>query len=214
MFLLSAMFLKSPLTSVDTEVTYTITMGKIKDPIPVKLICGIISGSPELFDQAKQQLSQRYGAIDYISPIMSFSQYTDYYEPEMGKDLQRQFISFEKLVDPIDIVSTKRTTNQIELDLISASAGMTPNTEHGRMINLDPGYVSNAKLVLATTKDYQHRLYLGQGIYAEVTLRFRQGKFEPFEWTYPDYKTPEYLAIFNQIRAIYSEQLKWIKKEM
>jgi hypothetical protein len=173
-------------------------MGKTKDPIPVKLICGMISGKPELFEQAKQQLSQRYGEIDFVSPIISFSQYTDYYEPEMGKDLNRQFISFDNLIDPIDIVPIKLTTNQIELEFRS------PN----RIINLDPGYVSNAKLVLATTKDYHHRLYLGQGIYAEVTLRFRQGKFEPFEWTYPDYQTPEYLQIFNQIRAIYNEQIK------
>lgn len=173
-------------------------MGKIKDPIPVKLICGMISGKPELFEHAKQLLSQRYGATDYVSPILSFSQYTDYYEPEMGKDLSRQFIGFEKLIDPIDIVPIKLSTNQIELEFRS------PN----RIINLDPGYISNAKLVLATTKDYQHRLYLGQGIYAEVTLRFRQGKFESFEWTYPDYQTPEYLTIFNQIRSVYNEQIK------
>lgn len=173
-------------------------MGKIKDPIPVKLICGMISGKSELFEQAKQQLSQHYGTIDYISPIMSFSQYTNYYEPEMGKDLHRQFISFEKLIDPIDIVPIKLTTNQMELEFRAPE----------RIINLDPGYVSNAKLVLATTKDYQHRLYLGQGIYAEVTLRFRQGKFEPFEWTYPDYRTPEYLAIFNQIRVNYRQQIE------
>ncbi|MCX7919947.1 MAG: DUF4416 family protein [bacterium] len=173
-------------------------MGIIKIPIPVKLICGMISGRLELFEQAREKLQERYGAIDYLSPLMPFSCYTDYYEQEMGKDLQRQFISFEKLIDPSDIIGIKLATNQIEL------AFGAPN----RLINLDPGYVSNAKLVLATTKDYQHRIYLGQGIYAEVTLRFRQGKFEPYEWTYPDYRTPEYLNIFNRIRAIYREQLK------
>ena len=173
-------------------------MGKIKEPIPVKLICGMISGNPELFEQAKLQLQERYGQIDYVSPILPFSCYTTYYESEMGKELQRQFISFERLIDPIEIIPIKLATNQVELEFSSPA----------RIINLDPGYVSNAKLVLATTKDYQHRLYLGQGIYAEVTLRFRQGKFEPYVWTYPDYKTPEYLAIFNQIRSIYNEQLK------
>jgi hypothetical protein len=173
-------------------------MGKIKEPIPVKLICGMISSKSELFEQAMQILSQRYGTVDYVSPIIPFSQYTDYYEPEIGPNLNRQFISFSNLIDPIDIVPIKLATNQIELNFSS------PN----RVINLDPGYVSNAKLVLATTKDYQHRLYLGQGIYAEVTLRFRQGEFKPFEWTYPDYQTPEYLAIFNQIREIYNKQLK------
>ena len=158
----------------------------------------MISGNQKLFEQAKLKLEERYGAVDYVSPIMPFSCYTDYYEPEMGSALSRQFISFEKLIDPLDIVPIKLVTNQIELVFGS------PN----RIINLDPGYVSNAKLVLATTKDYQHRLYLGQGIYAEVTLRFRQGKFEPYEWTYPDYRTPEYLNIFNQIRSIYNEQIK------
>jgi hypothetical protein len=173
-------------------------MGKVKEPIPVKLICGMISGNPELFEQAKLKLQARYGPIDYFSPMIPFSCYTDYYEPEMGPALSRQFISFEKLIDPSEIVPIKLATNQIEIEFSS------PN----RIINLDPGYISKAKLVLATTKDYQHRLYLGQGIYAEVTLRFRQGKFEPYEWTYPDYQTPEYLNIFNQIRSIYSEQIK------
>jgi hypothetical protein len=176
-------------------------MGIVKEPIRVKLICGMIAGQPELFEQAQSKLIEQYGVIDYTSPIIPFSCYTDYYESEIGTNLSRRFISFEKLIDPVDIVPIKLTTNRIELEFTLAS------NRQGRIINLDPGYVSNAKLVLATTKDYQHRLYLGQGIYAEVTLRFRQGKFEPFEWTYPDYKTPEYLAIFNQIRSIYNEQI-------
>jgi uncharacterized protein DUF4416 len=82
-----------------------------------------------------------------------------------------------------------------------------------RRINLDPGYIDLAKLVLATTKDQQHRLYLGQGIYAEVTLRFTGGRFVPWDWTYPDYRTAEYLAFFDAVRQRYRQQLLALRAE-
>ena len=90
-----------------------------------------------------------------------------------------------------------------------------PLPPHGqtwrRRVNLDPGYVDQAKLVLATTKDRQHRLYLGRGIYGEVTLRFTGGRFEPWEWTYPDYRTPEYRVFFETVRRRYRQQLAaWV----
>ena len=80
-----------------------------------------------------------------------------------------------------------------------------------RRVNIDPGYISQSKLVLATTKDHSHRIYLGQGIFAEVTLRYYKGTFRAWEWTYPDYASPPYIAIFNHIRKLYKEQLKGIR---
>ncbi|MFQ5836184.1 MAG: DUF4416 family protein, partial [bacterium] len=120
----------------------------------------------------------------------------------MGSNLKRKFISFQALIDPAEIREIKLFTNQFEQDFLH------PGT-HDRRINLDPGYLNLSKLVLASTKDYQHRIYLGRGIYAEVTLRYKKEKgFKPWEWTYPDYRTREYLEIFNHLREIYQGQLK------
>ena len=176
-------------------------MGKIKQPVGVKLFIGMISGEEDLFKEAEERLSQKFGSVDFKSPILSF-QHTPYYESEMGSNLKRKFISFQGLIDPAEIREIKLFTNQLEQDFLH------PDTED-RRINLDPGYLTLSKLALASTKDYQHRIYLGRGIYAEVTLRYKKGKgFEPWEWTYPDYRTREYLEIFNSLRKIYQSQLK------
>lgn len=162
---------------------------------------GMISGETNLFDEAEERLIQKFGSVDFKSPILSF-QYTPYYESEMGSNLKRKFISFQALIDPAEIGEIKLFTNQLEQDFLHPHS-------LDRRINLDPGYLTLSKLVLASTKDYQHRIYLGRGIYAEVTLRYRKGKgFEPWEWTYPDYRTREYLQIFNHLREIYQGQLK------
>ncbi len=175
-------------------------MGKVKQPLTVKLFMGMISGEEDLFDEAEKRLSQKFGSVDFKSPILSF-QHTPYYESEMGSNLKRKFISFQGLIDPAEIGEIKLFTNQLEQDFLR------PDTDH-RRINLDPGYLTLSKLVLASTKDYQHRIYLGRGIYAEVTLCYHKGKgFEPREWTYPDYRTREYLEIFNHLREIYQREL-------
>ncbi len=110
----------------------------------------------------------------------------------MGPGLQRQFISFKKPISPLELVRIKLWCNAVEQRRFSSGGK--------RCVNIDPGYLTLSKLVLATTKDHQHRLYLGKGIFAEVTLRFRDKTFMKWEWTYPDYCTPEYIAIFNHIR--------------
>ena len=176
-------------------------MGKVKQSVGVKLFMGMISGEEDLFDEAEKRLSRKFGLVDFKSPILSF-QYTHYYELEMGSNLKRKFISFQGLIDPAEMGEIKLFTNQLEQDFLH------PDT-HDRRINLDPGYLTLSKLVLASTKDYQHRICLGGGIYAEVTLRYKKGKgFEPWEWTYPDYRTRDYLEIFNRLREIYQGQLK------
>ncbi len=159
----------------------------------------MIAGQELLFKQAVKHFEKAYGPIDFTSDIAPFDK-TSYYEQEMGQGLQRQFISFSKLILPDKLVQVKRFTNELEFKL-------TKNRQK-RTINLDPGYLEYGKLVLATTKDHQHRLYLGQGIFGEVTLRYSNGSFSPWEWTYPDYATPAYINIFNQIRKLYQQQLK------
>ena len=106
-------------------------------------------------------------------------------------------------MDPGTIAEIKKQTN-----LRESQFGERREGELHRRINLDPGYLSPAKLVLATTKDYDHRIYLGKGIYAEVTLRYTEFSYQPCKWTYPDYREESHLKIFNEIRAIYMQQLR------
>jgi hypothetical protein len=173
-------------------------MGTIKEPRPVKLIVSMFSGDRTLLAVATGALVNRFGTTDYESELLSFN-HTSYYESEFGPGLLRQIVAFTDLVAPQRLAEIKRTTNELE---------MSWAVDGRRRVNLDPGYVSPSKLVLATTKDYSHRVYLGQGIYAEVTLHYRHGAFHPWEWTYPDYARPPYLEIFDQIRRIYMAQLR------
>jgi len=160
----------------------------------------MISEEEGLFDEAEKKLSQRFGPSDFKSPVLSF-RYTDRYEKEMGANLKRKFISFTKLIDPAKIVEIKLFTNQFEENFLYPHSNQ-------RRLNLDPGYITLAKLVLATTKNFQHRIYLREGIYAEITLRYKKGKgFVPWKWTYPDYRSEEYLEIFNHLRKIYYHQI-------
>ncbi len=175
-------------------------MGKPKNSSSVKLITGIISSSKKMFDDAEKLLVKAFGKTDYKSPCVNFN-YTRYYEKDMGQELSRVFLSFEKLIDPARLSAIKLLTNKIESRLANS------HTEGiKRPVNIDPGYLTEAKLVLASTKDYNHRIYIGKGIYAEITLCYKHKKFVPFEWTYPDYRINEYLNIFNSIRGIFMRQ--------
>ena len=120
----------------------------------------------------------------------------------MGPDLLRQFVSFEPLIDPGRLAEIKRETNELERRIADDAAAL----EIERPVNIDPGYVTPDKLVLATTKDRAHRIYLSSGIYAEVTLVYARGAWQPLEWTYPDYRKPEYHAYFEQLRRRMLEQ--------
>jgi hypothetical protein len=106
----------------------------------------------------------------------------------MGPNLTRRIVSFEKMIDPGYLVEAKLITNQLELDLTREIRGQ----DQGRAINLDAGYLTLGQLVLATTKSYSHRIYLNKGIWAELTLRYYKGKYEKWEWTYPDYADGRY----------------------
>ncbi len=177
-------------------------MGTITTPQPVKAVIGVLTRDPCLLPTVYMELEQRLGPIDFISELMPFTS-TTYYEAEMGRNIERQFISFERLIDAGTLAEMKLFTNTVE----QTFASKKPDGD-ARRVNLDAGYLCLAKLVLASTKDHAHRIYLRDGIYAEITLRFYRKTFQPWEWSYPDYRLPEYIAIFNKIREIYRNQLE------
>jgi hypothetical protein len=173
-------------------------MGTARQPSPVKLIISLLTGEPALLAELKEELVRTFGPIDFESVLLPFG-HTDYYAPEFGPGLQREILTFERLVDPGELPAIKHQTNTLEWSRASGSK---------RRVNIDPGYVSLAKLVLASTKDHAHRLYLGQGIFGEGTLTYQQGSFRPWPWTYPDYGSEQYCAMFNEIRKRYKAQLR------
>lgn len=172
-------------------------MGEPKQPTKVKLIMAVFTADVQLFSKAEKELKDKCGAVDFESDVFEFD-YTDYYEREMGKNLKKKFLAFRDLINPDDISSIKLFTNELE---------SRNSAENRRSINIDPGYLSESKLVLASTKNFYHRVYLKEGIYAEVTLYFKEGTFQSLPWTYPDYKADESIKFFNKIRDGYRRQL-------
>ncbi|HID95949.1 MAG TPA: DUF4416 family protein [Candidatus Latescibacteria bacterium] len=169
-------------------------MSKITSPGPVALIAALMARDRFWIDQVKIALKERFGSIDHQSEIFPFN-FSSYYEKEMGTDLIKQFVSFEGLIEMDRLAEVKILTIKMEEDLAEKIGG-----ELRRRVNIDPGYLSLANLVLATTKNYDHRIYLGRGIFAEVTLRYRHGEFKPLDWTYPDYRTDLAGEFFKKVR--------------
>lgn len=172
-------------------------MGLPSLPKRVKLIAGLISNDVRSFERAGEALAKRFGRVDFESPFIDFTA-TSYYDEEFGAGLKRKFVSFARLVELDGIASVKTVTNAIERRMSVAGK---------RTVNIDPGYLDLSKLILFTTKDYSHRMYLARGIYGEVTLSYRNGSFRPLGWTYPDYRTEGYIGVFNAIRKKYREDL-------
>ena len=169
-------------------------MAEAVEAEPVCLIVGLLSAYEPLFAKAEEALCGRCGPLRASSDVMPFA-YTDYYEAEMGGGLLRRFLAFETLIPPDRLASIKRWTNDLEKRLA------VPPHPVARPINIDPGYLTPAKLVLATTKDQAHRIYLDMGVYAEITLTYRRGLgYQPNPWTYPDYRTEAYRRFFEQVR--------------
>jgi hypothetical protein len=170
-------------------------MGEARAAAPVKLVCGLIAvDDPSLIREAGDALTEAFGGIDLESEPTPFD-FTPYYRAEMGEGLVRKFFSFARSIDPGELSSIKRATIAIE-ERFARRGGERP----GRRVNLDPGYVTAAKLVLATTKDFAHRVYLRDGIYAEVTLAFHKSGIGAFAWTYPDFRSGRYDAFFLEVR--------------
>ena len=177
-------------------------MGEIKPHPKVLLLLAVCSRYDQGFQWARQTAEQAWGPIALESIEFSFDQ-TDYYLASMGPDLRKQFLVFDRLRDPAELVAIKHQTNAWE-------QAYQQNQEHPelRPLNLDPGYLTEAKLVLVTTKDRDHRLYLDQGIYADTTLCYSHRSWQTRPWTYPDYQSSEYQDFFSQCRVLLREKYR------
>ena len=176
-------------------------MGKIHTPRRVKLFVGVLSSIPEMFPEVEARLSALWGDVDLRSDLFAFDS-TDYYNDTMGRPIQRQFLGFAQLVDASELARIKLKTNELEAEIARGY------TQVERPVNLDPGYLEEAKIVLASTKNFYHRILLSGGIYAEVTLHFEGGEWRPFPWTFPDFRTGRYNSFFSSLRSIYRKQIK------
>ncbi len=168
----------------------------------MKLICGMISADKRLFDEMAGVLSRLFGAVDAASDVMDFD-FTHYYDEQMGSPLYRKFVSFTDLVTPEAVVAAKLLTNALECDAADRLADAGPP----RPVNLDPGYVTPAKLVLVSMKNFSHRIYVAKSVYAEVTLMYRKGRWESLPWTFPDFASPRYHPFLTAARDRLREQL-------
>ena len=169
-------------------------MGKIEQPKPVLLIAAVTSRNADAFDWVIEQAESHWGPVALKSPIFDFTE-TSFYTESMGTDLKKQFLAFETLFDSGEIAQTKHVSNDLENAYVSASGH-----PEQRPVNIDPGYITEAKLVLVTTKDRDHRIYLRQGIYSEVTLFYRSKQWQHSRWTYPDYQRKDFQDFFTQCR--------------
>jgi len=178
-------------------------MGEIRSVEVTKPICGCIFQEHIDHSKVTRQLIEVLGAVEDQTPIFDFS-FTDYYEQEMGDGLKKMFLSFVKCIHPGDLAELKLRTNQIEEQW---------SIDGRRSVNLDPGYITGAKLVLASTKDFAHRIYLSDGIYGDVQLQYRHNHFHTSHWTYPDYQTELALSFFSRVRERYVREEKIIEKK-
>jgi len=167
-------------------------------PVPVKLVIGIFLKDKSLWPSVVRMLTDRWGPADVMSRWFPFD-LTDYYEAEMGTPLFRRMVAFVPLIPREDLARVKLETNRIE-DAF-APAGK-------RRVNLDPGYVAKEQVVLATGKSFSHRIYIGHGIYADLTLLYRKGEFHKLAWTYPDYCRQDMLQFLKRVRDKYVQDLR------
>lgn len=172
-------------------------MSSLRSPEPVKLIIGMFSPHREAFAPVVAQLADAFGEPDMISAWMPFDQ-TDYYTAEMGGPLVRRMVAFSETMDPGRLPAVKHFCHDLEQRLMTGT---------GRSVNIDPGYLTRSRFVLATGKDFTHRIYIGDAVYADLTLVVQAGKLSPLPWTYPDYRQPEMLWFLERARSKYLEDL-------
>lgn len=176
-------------------------MSTPKAPSPAKLVVSVFMKDKSILESVLPRLETVGGPVDMISPWLDFD-FTDYYYKEMGAPLFRKLIAFQKLIEQDALASIKLKTNRIESDCLD---------ENNRTINIDPGYLLSSRFILATGKEYSHRIYIGQKIYADLTLMYTKKGFKTLEWTYPDYASPGVLDFLGQVRLKYVADLKAIK---
>jgi len=177
-------------------------MWELKSPKPVKLIIGILGTDARCLDAAREALAAEFGPLDLTSEAWLFNQ-TAYYKDQTGPRILRQFVTLEKLIDPGELADCKHRTNRLEQELSETLGGSFP-----RPVNLDPGIIEPSKLILASTKNFAHRIYIGKKMYAEVTLVFDKGTWRTLPYTYPDYRQLPYLEFFSAVKDKLLRQLK------
>ena len=169
-------------------------MAEIKLPEPVKLITGILASDKRALKIAKDEIISLWGEADVYSGEIPFN-YSEYYKKEAGNSIIRAFLSFKKTFAREELIEKKIQSNKLEEELtIKLNNGLS------RPVNIDPGYIAPEKLVLASCKNFAHRIYLGKGVFAEITLLYRAGKFTTLEWTFPDYGCGDYFPFFYKVR--------------
>ncbi len=173
-------------------------MGIEKDFNPVNLFSGFIYREEKVYEEIKQRLEKQYSRVDMESDVFPFV-FTTYYNKEMGDRLYRRFVSFEKLIRPELLPDIKLDSNIIEIET---------SLDGNRIINLDPGYLSDANVIIATTKNYYQRVPLTKGIYAHMEYIIKGKKLYTLEWTYPDFKSDEYMEFFERLRLLYKRKIK------
>jgi len=166
-------------------------------PQPAKLVIGVFTNQKHLFKPVLSDLAEQFGEIDFISPWIPFD-YTTYYNKEMGTGLLRRMAAFKPLIMQGDLARIKLKTNMIEKELSEMDR---------RNINIDPGYLVRERFVLATGKNFTHRIYIGDHIYADLTLLYQKGKFQSLPWTYPDYQDEKVQSFLYRTRNKYIKDI-------
>ena len=169
-----------------------------REPSRVRLLFSILGLNETVVNGALSVLERQFGPACAVGPVIPFDR-TDYYEPEMGENLVRRFAAFRNLIPPDRLPRIKLWSVDLERKLA---------VEQRRTVNLDPGYISAERLVLATGKNYTHRIYLGHGVFADLTLIYQHRTFHPLAWTYPDYADAEVVSFMNEIRRGYLDQAR------
>lgn len=173
-------------------------MSMPREPKKAKLVIGLFMKDKSMLKPFAEKLHHAFGPVDMVSPWIPFD-YTSYYETEMGAPLFRRLLTFEKLVPQDQLVRIKCYTNELEIQYMD---------DGKRRINADPGILSHERFVLATGKNFTHRIYLNNGIFADLTLIFTRGRFQELPWTYPDYKDKNMLSFLEKVRSKYLIDLK------
>lgn len=176
-------------------------MGKALEPERVKLFAGIITSLPEILADVEAGLAGICGPSDLKAGPFPFD-FTHYYDRTMGAPLFRWFLGFRELIAPAALVALKIKTNDLEARAAARCA------QPARPVNIDPGYLEQSKIVMASTKNYYHRILLAAGIYGEVTMHYEGGRWCSFPWTYPDFRSGRYDGFFTELRRIYRAQVR------
>jgi len=176
-------------------------LGEIRQTLPVKLFVSVLTSIPSTLPEVESALVAQFGSVDLRSEAFAFDS-THYYDHQMGTPISRCLLSFANLISPELLPGIKRETNRIEANL----TGRFPAVE--RPVNLDPGYLEESKIILASTKNFYHRIFIAEGIYAEVTMHWQGNQWGSFPWTFPDFRSGRYDEFFSSLRRTYCDQLK------